>query len=182
MPLSIGARATAATVSSIGLRINSLQQIPMPMGAVRTLLPLLVSAALASVGCSSRQEGWAYRGQFRDAVRESDRIVVRDGGLNGPLPLDRQKVLFQVTNPAEIREVIENLQFQPQQSAPSCACWGYPGIAWYRGRQCLAVTSVQHCRAIRWKDFPTDAVLTKESAAWLKQWLLRHSFKEEKLK
>jgi hypothetical protein len=147
----------------------------------RSIRILLVAVAVTSASCS-RQQGWSDRGQFHDTVRQSDRIIVRDGGFNGPLPLDRQRILFQVTNPAEIREVVENLQFQPQQTAPSCACWGYPGIAWYRGRQCLAITSVQHCRAIRWKDFPTDAALTQPSAVWLKQWLLRHQVKEEKLK
>ena len=149
----------------------------MPIDAGRALLPWLVFAALALGGCGRA----VYHDPLHDVIATADRIVVRDGGFNGPKPNDRQKVLFQVTDPAKVRALIDNLKFLPKPTGPSCTCWGYPGIDWYRGSERLAVTSVQHCRAIRWKGFPTDASLTKESAAWLKQWLLDHGIKEEKL-
>jgi len=75
-----------------------------------------------------------------------------------------------VMSPRAAAALIDDVDncFQPEQTTRSCECVGYPGIDWYRGRERIAVTSVQHYRAIRWKDFPTDAVLTPESAAWLK--------------
>jgi hypothetical protein len=125
---------------------------------------------------------WTQQGEFHKAIAEADRIVVRDGGFNGPQPVERQKILFQITAPTEIREVYEKLQFPAQQETRSCACFGYPGIDWYRGKQRLAMASVQHCRAIRWEGFPSDAALMPESAAWLKQWLIGHGVKEDAMK
>ena len=150
----------------------------MPTDAGRTVLLLMLFAALALAGCGRVD----YHDPLHDVIATCDRIVVRDGGFDGPLPNDRQKVLFEITDGPKVRAVLEHLKFLPKPTAPSCACWGYPGIDWYHGGQRLAVTSVQHCRAVRWKGFPTDASLTKESAAWLKQWLLDHGIKEDKLK
>jgi hypothetical protein len=53
-------------------------------------------------------------------------------------------------------------------------CCGYPAIDWYKGDYRLALTSVQHGGAIRWRDFPGDASLTKESSEWLIDWFLEH--------
>jgi len=80
------------------------------------------------------------------------------------------------------QQVAENIRFQPEQTTPSCECIGYPGIDWYCGGERIAVTSAQHCRTIRWKDFPTDAVLTPESRAWLEKWLVEHGVQEEALR
>jgi hypothetical protein len=147
------------------------------------VLPLLLLLALPA-GCRkvAVPPPWTQQGEFHKTIAEADRIVVRDGGFNGPQPVERQKVLFQVASPAEVREVYEKLQFPAAQDIQNCACFGYPGIDWYRGKQRLAMTSVQHCRAVRWEGFPRDAALTPEAAAWLKQWLISHGVKEDALK
>jgi hypothetical protein len=147
-------------------------------------LPLVVLIVLATTGCRRSATGgprWDYGGEFHKAVGAANGIAVRDGGFHNASERKKQKILCLITDPAEIREVSENLRFQPQQSTPSCDCVGYPGLDWYRGHECIAATSVQHCRALRWKDFPTDAVLTPESGAWLKKWLVGHGVKEEAL-
>ena len=106
-------------------------------------------------------------------------MVVRDDGFLSPRPVAQRGVLFEITNPAEIGQVIGNLHLRPEQRAVSCACPGYPGIDWYCKAQCLARTSVQHGRAIRWSKLPGDANLTDESSAWLRQWLIRHGLQEK---
>jgi hypothetical protein len=143
------------------------------------LLPLILLAS-----CSCRHQGsvprWEYQGQLHDAVAQCTAIVVRDDGFRSPRPTDEQGVLFTVDSPAEIRQLVEHIQFQPRQETRSCVCVGYPGMDWYRGQERVAETSVQHGRAIRWRDhFPTDAQLTEESAAWLREWLMRHGIPEK---
>jgi hypothetical protein len=146
---------------------------------------LLLATALS--GCTRRApetRQWTYRGQFHEAVRQADRIVVRDGGFKGPTPLDQQRILFQITDPAEVRRLSEGLRFQPDQKPSPCSHWGYPGIDWYQGERRLAMTAVLHYKMIRWDRFPgdNDAVLTSESATWLKRWLLGHGIGEDKLR
>jgi hypothetical protein len=104
---------------------------------------------------------------------------VRDDGFVSPRPIEQRGVLFTVTDPMELRQLVEKIQFQKAQNTNSCACLGYPGIDWYRGQERIAATSVQHGRAVRWKDFPADALLTEESAAWLRQWLMGHGITEK---
>jgi cytolysin (calcineurin-like family phosphatase) len=63
-----------------------------------------------------------------------------------------------------------------------CPCNGYPRIDWYRGKERLAIVSVQHCKAIRWKGFQADATLTSKSSQWLQEWLADHGVDREKMK
>jgi hypothetical protein len=145
-------------------------------------LPLVMLILLALAGCrraATNRPNWTCGDEFHKAVSSANRIVVRAGGLQSPREIDRQKILFAINKPAEIRQVVENLRFQSAQTTPSCVCIGYPEIDWCRGKERIAATSVQHCRAIRWKGFPSDAVLTPESQAWLKKWLIEHGVKEE---
>ena len=146
---------------------------------MKNVFLLFAVIALALAGCRRpAAKVWACHRELHSAIAEANRIVVRDGGFNGPRPIDKQNVLFQVTDPKEIALVFERLEFQETQELGACPCVGYPGIDWYQGKTRLVVASVQHCRAIRWKDFPGDAALTEDSQAWLKQWLLGHGVKE----
>lgn len=126
---------------------------------------------------------------FHKTIAKADRIVVRDGGFDCCGPVDEDAVLFVITNADEIRKVAEHLQFQSKATTnsfmESCMCCGSPGIDWLAGSNRLALTSVQHTNALRWKGFSTgrilgwkvgygDAPLTKESAAWLALWLSNH--------
>jgi hypothetical protein len=149
----------------------------------RNALLLLILAVLATVGCRRGPPPpptWTYQGELHAAVAQCDRIVFRDDGFVTSRPIEEQGVLFEITNPTEIREVIDNLKFQTEQKTKSCFCVGYPGMDWYRGQERIAATSVQHGRAIRWQGhFVNDALLTEESGAWLRQWLMRHGLTEK---
>jgi hypothetical protein len=115
---------------------------------------------------------WLYNGEFHSQIAEADQIVVRDGGYNCCRTIRRQRVLLRITDPSEIKRVSDNLVFLPEQMPGQCACCGYPGIDWYKGRTRLALTAIQHGVAVRWKGFPGDSELTTTSAQWLMQWLL----------
>ena len=118
---------------------------------------------------------WTCGDEFHQAVAGADRIVVRDGGFDCCDPVDGDKVLFEVTEPQEIREVQEHLRFERRQLGRRCNCCGYPGVDWYRGGERIALTAVQHGHSLRWKRFPADARLTKESMEWLGKWFARHA-------
>jgi len=70
-------------------------------------------------------------------------------------------------------------------------CCGSPGIDWYKGGKRIALTSVQHGHAIRWRGFSTmrilgfrvgygDGPLTDESQVWLKDWFKSHGIGRNK--
>ena len=52
---------------------------------------------------------------------------------------------------------------------------------WYCGQARVALTSVQHWKAIRWQEFKGDARLTAESSQWLKEWLNAHGVTSDSL-
>ena len=125
-------------------------------------------------GLRRKRDNWSYDGAFHRLVNGADRIVIRDGGYDCCIPTDGQKSLVVIRGEQAVREFNENLEFVEQQSPSYCFCCGYPGIDWYKGERRLALTSVQHGTAIRWKGFPGDVALTKQSSKWLVQWLLDH--------
>jgi len=87
---------------------------------------------------------------FRKAVAMADRVVVRDGGFDCCGPVDDEAILFEVTDPAEIKTVLMHLDFTGRTSP--CECCGFPGIDWYRGKERIALTAMQHRKAMRWAD------------------------------
>ncbi len=115
-----------------------------------------------------------YAKPFAKLISSADRVVVRDGGYDCCGPIEGQRILFEVTDPDELAELSNNLQFVRKEPSRSCACCGWPGIDWYCGDRRVALTSIKHGAALRWTGFPGDAELTPESAEWLQQWLEKH--------
>jgi len=126
---------------------------------------------------------------FTKAIASADRIVVRDGGFDCCRPVAKDKILFVVTNSVEIAMIKSNFRFPENAYQGACMCCGWPGIDWYEGNKRLALTAVQHGVNLRWSGFAPprkpfqkqarygDAALTKESQAWLKEWLESHGLK-----
>lgn len=139
-----------------------------------------VTIALVAGACS-RRPTWTYESQFHDAVALADRVVVRDGGFDFDGNTENPPVLFELTDPGEIKELCEGLAFESGQERSSCQCNGYPRVDWYRGGEQIATTSIQHGRAIRWIEFQGDAQLTEESAAWLVPWLVQHGVDQARM-
>lgn len=140
-----------------------------------------VVAAVSVAGWKDSVDPVRYGRHFHDLTGWADRIVVRDGGFDCCHPVDGDKTLFEVVDPDELAEVREHLQFVPRRPAGACMCCGFPGVDWYRGEMRIALTSVQHGFALRWRGFPGDAHFTEGSAQWLREWLRRHGFSEERL-
>ena len=98
-----------------------------------------------------------------------------NGGFCGPTENDM--VLFKVTDPSEIKDVLANLECTTVTD--QCRCCGFPGIDWYEGGQRIALTSVQHGKAIRWDGSKYDLRLSVKSGRWLVRWLVAHGVNEQ---
>jgi hypothetical protein len=118
-----------------------------------------------------------FTAEFHDTLAGADRIVVRDGGFDCCGPVDDGAVLFEVTDPSEIKAVLKNLEFV-SRGFP-CMCCGFPGIDWYQGKQRIALTAVQHGQAIRMEG--SDWRLSDESRVWLTRWLTAHGVNKEEI-
>ena len=125
---------------------------------------------------------------FSRTIATADRIVVSDSGFTCHHDYNETNILFVVTNKVEIEAVRNNIRFPEETQIDMCLCCGWPRIEWYKGNKKLALTSVQHGAGIRWRGFSQyrllgfqvgygDAGLTKESQAWLKEWLESHGIK-----
>lgn len=117
---------------------------------------------------------WEYKGDFNKLIDLADRIVIRDGGYNCCGPVDKQNILLEIKDPKRVKEFNKHIQFEKKQEWEACMCCGWPGIDWYKGDVRLALAAVQHGFALRWRDFPGDASLTKKSSTWLVKFLLKH--------
>ena len=121
-----------------------------------------------------RAPDWKYEGQLHKAIAGADRIEVREGEFAPSETGPQYRVLFEVTDPVEIKAVFDHLEFQTGQYAGVCACEGHPELHWYEGERCLAATRVKHGEAIAWDELPGQAALTEKSSQWLVQWLVGH--------
>jgi hypothetical protein len=146
-----------------------------------TLRSLFIVVVVVSVLVAAAASMWRnahdlgrYQQRFDAVAAWSDRIVVRCGGFNCCRPVDGQSVLFEVTDPQELADVRRHIELVAETPGSYCMCCGYPGVDWYRGKRRLALTSLHHGNALRWKGFPKDARLTNKSGAWVVAWLASH--------
>lgn len=109
--------------------------------------------------------------KFRHAVKDADRVVVRDGGFNCcQKNVDDQPILCEITNRAEVAAFGKQIRFSG--IGFKCCCCGHPGIDWWQGDRKIALTAMHHGRALRWSGFSMgDAQLTTASRQKLKEWL-----------
>jgi hypothetical protein len=149
----------------------------------RCLATMLAVVVLLTSGCGCRRRpAWTYDGKLHAAVANADRIAVIDAGFDCYGRDSKAKTLFELSNPDEVRQFAEHLEFQKSQSFAACPCNGYPRIDWYRGKDRIATASIQHGQAIRWKGFQGDAKLTSKSSQWLLQWLADRGVDAAKMK
>ena len=166
------------------------------------LLGIVIAAALAAVfyfysyecihACIYHRP-LRYDVPFHRDVTDVDRIVVYwSSGIGtraGSCPS-----LFEVTDPAEIADVLAHLQFEPRTTddscGESCVCLGGTGIDFYRGDTRIAETVLKHAHSLRWEGFSTmrvfgirisygDGPLTEESREWINAWLRTYGVEDE---
>lgn len=127
---------------------------------------LLLAMASACMAVTHTDQ-WTYHGEFHNAISGADHIVGRS-------TIDPEKVFFEITDPREIKEIAQHIQFESPQVLSACMCSGYPVVDWYKGQKKLAVASIQHGVALRWGCIHGDPRFTHDSAAWIVTWLAKH--------
>lgn len=121
--------------------------------------------------------------KFKELTGTADRIVIREGGFDccrkiGTTEKDG-KWLLVITNATEIAEFNVLFDFKAEECG-ECMCCGYPGIDWYRKGKRIALTSMHHGFALRWKGFKAnggrhgDCHYTDESKVKLADWFRAH--------
>ncbi len=116
--------------------------------------------------------GFLIDKNFRSAVKDADRIVIRDGGGLCHSKPDKEPSLFEITNKAEIAAFNDMFKFSGRTM--SCKCCGYPGIDWWRDGQCVVVSALHHGHALRISGIGGDLRFTIESRRRVQEWLETH--------
>ena len=103
--------------------VENMSEPPLPepprhRNRVRALLVVISSIVLLGFGIAfwPKEGEWRYTGQLHSIIATADRIVVRDGGFDCCGPVDKEDILFEVTDLAEIREVLQNLEFRAKHN------------------------------------------------------------------
>jgi hypothetical protein len=108
---------------------------------------------------------------FQQAVDRADHLRVRTGGTCHRDP-DQEECLFETSDTASIQALVAGLEIDEAQSNFHCMCCGDPSLEFYCGQQLLATLGHHHGRSLRWPGgWPSDALLTESSAAFLRAWL-----------
>ena len=153
-----------------GIKVDSLSEISTDAG---TNLVLVVGTS-APLRISREEIARVEKAYFFATIADADRIVIRDGGFDCCTPIEiinQQRTLAVITNMTEIADFTAMIQFKDGPGNGQCLCCGYPGIDWYKGGKRVALTSVQHGHALRWRGFFDDYLFTKESSQALARWL-----------
>ena len=106
---------------------------------------------------------------FNAAVKDADRVVIRDGGGLCHSNPDKEPVIFEITNKAEIAAFNDMFKFAGRTMP--CLCCGYPGIDWWRDGKRVAVSALHHGNALRVEGIVGDMRLTIESGRRIQEWL-----------
>jgi hypothetical protein len=110
------------------------------------------------------------------AVALAGRLRVRTGGTCHRRP-STERTIFEVNDPAVIRDFVAKLEVDEAKSGFHCMCCGSPSLELYDGARLLATLGFHHGRSLRWPQrWPGDALLTARSAEHLVQFLGKHGF------
>lgn len=111
---------------------------------------------------------------LRDALAGADRVRVRRGGVGGPRDAE-WPTLFEVTDPGEIRDIVQAVRIQERLEVGSCACYGSPTFEFYKAGKLLESVSLKHGRRLCWPArWPGDGELMPENADFFCRWLAEH--------
>jgi hypothetical protein len=107
-------------------------------------------------------------------LADCTRIRIRSGGLCHRR-LSEEKTLAEVTDPCEIRDVVEHIRCD--NVIGRCRCCGGPSLELYRGFELLLTLSMHHGQSLTSEYFGAGGFLLPESADYLCDWLVRKGIK-----
>lgn len=107
--------------------------------------------------------GYKQNRVFQDAIKDVDRVVVRDGGFGCCCDIDKAKVYCVITNSEEVAAVKRMFRFCGKDEG--CKCCGEYGIDWWRGDERIAVTAIHHGETFQWVGFDGHYARFRSDAA-----------------
>ena len=124
----------------------------------------------AAAGDSPPPSPWTRL--LQTALTDISRVKVRSGGTCHRNP-EAEKVLVEIHEAAAIAALIQQISIDDRESGDECKCCGNPTLEFYRQEKLVASLSLHHGRSLRWPGgrWRGDGQLTRESAAFLTQWL-----------
>ena len=137
---------------------------------------LLLFLCLVVVGCVS-QEPQSNLRRLKACINQADAIIVRPE----PRECDAQPnvPLFQVSDAAGIREVIDRLDIKGDSAGFVAAMNPHPCLDFERQGRHLCTLGVVGSNGLRWEDgWAGDTRMTDAFADWLCEWLTRHGVSE----
>ncbi len=111
-----------------------------------------------------------WKPELTRATRGVDRVRVRSGGTCHR-EVASEVTLAEVTDPAQVDELMAMIDIDEAQSKGVCMCCGGPSIELYREGKEVLTLGMQHGAALRWEGWPADARLTADSGSRLNDWL-----------
>jgi len=110
--------------------------------------------------------------QWDEALRQSvgniTQIRVRNGDETCPTN-PSNKILFEILDAEKISEVLSSIQINEKISKSNSLCSSELSIEFIRGEKLITMINVlQSGNSLRWKNWPADAILTQNSARYLK--------------
>jgi hypothetical protein len=111
---------------------------------------------------------------FETALRNADSLrLIRP---------DKNLMLFKSSDSNVIRGLADNIKLSRFGAEHYCACGGDAKFEFYKEGHLALDFTFHHKYKIRWRGFHKDIKLTKESAAYLVNWLLQNVKDEKFLK
>ena len=153
-----------------------------PMPALRTLTvistPLSQAAVDAFVKLNPKCDVIRRRADtLRCETAGATRLRIRSGGL-GYSPyselmpfLHPGRTLFEIADPAQIREFVGLIEVDEKGPDLNCMCYGDPTIEFYRGEKLIAAMNWKHDLGFEW-----PGPLTPQSLERSTKWLADHGY------
>lgn len=108
------------------------------------------------------------------ATAKAVKVRVRSGGTCHR-DEKREKVFFETSQAADVKQLLNGLEFVEDESGFHCMCCGNPSIEFYDEHGVCVTLGFHHGRSLRWTaGWPGDSLLTEKSSVFLIDWLADH--------
>ena len=106
------------------------------------------------------------------ALKPTTRLRIRSGGTCHRRE-ELEKTLFETKSASEIKQFLVGMQVVEGEahSGWGCFCCRSPSLEFYEGDRLIETVGFHHRLNVRWKNWPSDAALTKQSADFLLEWM-----------
>ncbi|MGE5296769.1 MAG: hypothetical protein ACM3VT_18265, partial [Solirubrobacterales bacterium] len=158
--------------------VQDLPQGDLPSLRTVNLMSARVNAETVAQFCKAHaacQVAFGWADSLLNAVRETTKVRIRSGGTCHRRPNEEQ-MLVEVTEQGEINRFLDGIDIDEARSNFYCGCCGNPTLEFYAGDRLLAMVGYHHGQSLRWAggEWPTDALLTQSSQAFVVSWLSQH--------